>query len=193
MPTNSQFPAFFRLFSVSAFSPHISSMCTTEWDSGGGGGAGSFASWGGGPVDAADMIEAYVDALLPFYNADTEFTQAIVYTMASETDPPRPRAFLTFTGKVGTNVGSVNPASQGMYTFRTVDFGLLKIVMLDAPVTVAFAPINSVVPASPLEALTNLLTDDANAFSGRDNAQPLGFVHATFKLNDELRKSYRLS
>lgn len=190
---HSLFPAFFRLFYVSQYAPHIMTMPTKVWDSGGGGGAGSFTSWGGPPVDASVMIEAYVDTLLPFFTADVEFTQAIVYTMDDEVAPPRPRAFIAFTGKIGTSILPVNPAAQSMYTFRTVDFGLLKVVLLDAPVTSGFLPINVVTPGSELAALSNLLANDSYAFSGRDNAQPSGFVHATFKLNDELRKSYRLS
>lgn len=193
MAIHSLFPAFFRLFYTSVYAPHIMTIPTKAWDSGGGGGAGSFTSWAGPPIDAATMIEGFVDLLLPFHVASTNFGQAIVYTMDDEDAPPRPRAFIAFTGKVGTSVLPVNAAAQSMYTFRTTTFGLLKIIFLDAPVTSGFLPISIVTPGSELADLNDYLMLDANAFAGRDNGQPNGFVHATFKLNDELRKSYRLS
>lgn len=187
---NSLFPAFFRLTYKTAQSTHIATIPTREWTPGGGGGAGSFSTWAGPQIDADVMIGGYVDLLLPFCVASTSFINSTVYTMDSPTDPPRPRAFLVFTGKVGTSVNPAQPASMGQYVFRTVTFGLLKIVFLDQPVTVNFLPISVVTTGEPLEDLSDYLVADANAFAGRDGGQPLGFVHATFKLNDELRKQY---
>lgn len=187
---NSLFPAFFRLFYESAQAAHIATIPTLEWTPGGAGAAGSFASWGGTPRDAADMIADYVDLLRPFCVASTEYTGAIIYTMDTPTAPARPRASSSFTGKTGTSLLVAQPASMGQYVFRTDTFGLLKIVFLDQPVTTNFLPIKTVAGGSELAALRDFLIDDNNSIAGRDGGQPMGFIHATFKLNDELRKQY---
>ncbi len=187
---NSLFPAFFRLFYQTAQAAHVATVPTREWSPGGGGGGGSFDSWAAGPVDAATMIEGYVDLLLPFCVNTTTYKECIIYTMDSPTAPPRPRGFITFTGKTGSSGGAAIPASMGQYVLRTDTFGLFKVVFLDQPVSSNFLPINTVTPASELDDLIQYLADDGNAFAGRDGGQVLGFVHATFKLNDELRKQY---
>jgi hypothetical protein len=188
---NSLFPAFFRLFSTSEFAPHVSTHPTREWDNSGGD-AGSFLAWDNSDVDAIDMITDFVDALLPFYTAETSFNQAIIYNMADENAPPLPRGFVSFTGKVGSSVVAAIPASQSMYTFRSSNFGLLKVVMLDAPVTTDFQPFTDIASSAALEDLFDIMKLDTNAFAARDNGQPAQFIRATFKLNDELRHQYRL-
>lgn len=188
MATNSLFPSFFRLFSQSEFAPHVGTYPTRLYDVG----DESFDSHLGAPVDAATMIGDFVDGLLPFYTGDTEFNQAIIYNMDAPDAPPRPVGFVSFTGKVGTNGGAAIPASQSMYTFRTTEFTLLKIVMLDAPVTTDFKPFTDLADSAALGDLFDIISDTGNAFTSRGGGRPNQFVRATFKLNDELRHSYRL-
>lgn len=192
MAINSLFPAFFRLFSVSEFGAHISTHPCRTW-SPSGGSIGSFKAWDDSDREAGDMMTDFVDLLLPFFTAETEYTQAIIYTMDDEDAEPLPRGFASFSGKTGTSVAAAVPASQSQYTFRTDNFGLAKLLFFDAPVTTDFLPITSLAASADLLALFNYLKADTNAFCGRDNGQFAQFVRGTFKLNDELRKQYRLA
>ena len=176
---------------TSEFAPHISTHPCRAW-SPAGGDQGSFSAWDSSDVDAIDMINGFVDVLQPFYTGDTSFDQAIIYTMADELADPQPRGFIAFTGQVGTSADPVNPAAMSTYTFRTDNFGLLKIIMLDAPVTAEFQPFTDIASSADLGALFDYIKADTKAFAGRDNGQPAQFVKATFKLSDELRHAYRL-
>lgn len=191
MAIHSLFPAFFRLFSQSEFGPHISTIPTLSWNTSAAP-AGRFIAWDGSDRDAADMITDFVDLILPFFTPDTEYQSATIYTMADIDALPQPRAFVNFTGKVGSSADPAVPASMSTYSFRTTNFGLMKLVFLDAPVTTNFLPFTSLASSVPLTNLFNFMSDEANAISARDNGRPAQFIRATFKINDELRKSYRL-
>jgi hypothetical protein len=183
---NSLFPAFFQLRVVSEFGTHFHNIPTREYDVN----ANEFLNWNDVPVSATDMIEDYVDLLLPFHVASTEVVVAIIYTLENETAPPEPRTFITLTGKVGTNTASVVPASEGIYTFRSTNFGLHKIVFLDAPVTSDFLPFDFLSSSAALANLFNLISDEDNAFAARDGGRPAQFVRASFGLNKALQKKY---
>lgn len=191
MAANSLYPAFFRLFSQSAFAPHVSTHPTLAYTPVSGE-DGTFENWESDNIDAGEMIEDFVDLLLPFYDATTEFLTAIIFTQGSAEAEPQPRRTISFTGKTGTSIAAVVPASMSQYTFRTDNFGLAKIVMLDAPVTTNFLPITSLSASVALGDLFDFLTDTTKAMAGRDNGRIDAFIRGTFKINDELRHQYRL-
>lgn len=192
MAENSLYPAFFRLFSKSEFGYHVSTHPMNEYTPVAGA-FGTFKNWIDGNVAANTEISGFVDLLLPFFTGDTEYLYAIVYDMEDENATPRPRVTVPFTGKTGTSVTAAVPASQSTYTFRTTNFGLAKLVLLDAPVTTDFQPITSLASAPDMQDVLDYISDDEHCFRGRDQGRITTFVRATFKLNDELRKQYRLS
>lgn len=186
MTPHSLFPAYFQLRVLSAFGTHFHSIPTREYNVA----TGEFLNWNDVGIDATDMIEDFVDLILPFHVSTTTVLGATIFTLADEDDPPQPRAFVSFTGKDGTSVAAATPASEGVYTFRTTNFGLLKYVFLDAPVTDDFLPFEDISDSAALVNLFGLVSDATNAFAGRDNGRPNQFIRANFGLNKALQKKY---
>ncbi len=186
---NSLAPAFFRLFETTAQSIHVRTVPTLAWNPGGS--FGTFLTWNAGTIDGDDAINDYIAKLLPFMISTTSINSAIIYTQADAESPARPRAAFDIVGATGTSSDPAQPASQGLYIFRTDAFGLSKVTFLDQPVTTNFLPITSMPGSGALPDLFVLLKDGDHPYAGRDNGRINTFVKATFKLNDKLRDEYR--
>jgi hypothetical protein len=152
----------------------------------------TFDTWSGSPVNESDMITFYVEALLPFFGANTTFDNYIVYNVPTVDDDPQPVSSGAFTGETGT-AGSPGwtKAVQGTFSIRTTNFGVFKITMLDSASGDNFDP-SSALGGAALD-LFNLVSDTLNGFSGRDNGRPNVFIKFTQTLNEKLRRSYRMT
>ncbi len=184
---NSVGPSFFKCNYHSNAGPHSMEVPTLQWNIG-----NTFDTWNSGTVDDEDMITDYITALLPFFGADTEFDNALIYTVPAPDADPQPVQSYGFTGLVGSAASpGWTVAVQGTFTVRTHTFGLFKTVMLD------MASGNSFAPSTALggDALTffNVISDKDRGFSGRDNGRPNVFIKFTKTLNEKLRRAYHLT
>lgn len=182
-------PCWTRINYHGASAPHTMTLPTKVWSPGVG--VGTFATWGGTPKAADDMIEELVTEMLPFFNSDTVFDNWTVFTQLTPDDPIVPNVSGSFTGMVGTNVGGSWAAAVEMIIIaRTDGFGLAKLTLLDACSENDFNPI--LTPTGDLATLFDEWKSDTNGWSGRDNTPPLNFLKATVNLNQQLRKEYRM-
>jgi hypothetical protein len=186
-------PAYFVINSHNVLAPHKMTIPVRAWaDSVVAGGSGTFTNWEDAGIDADAMIQAFAALLQPIFPTDTTFDSYTIYTKADESSPSFPVAFKEIALD-GTNVAGYVPATQSTWTFRTVNLNHWKLVFLDLPVPDGFAKTlpADLTPAG--EAIVAFVTDTANAFAGRDNSKPLGFISATATLNEKLRREYRLT
>jgi len=171
-----------------ALAPHSMQHSCKNWANGAG--AGTIEVWSGGTIPAVDMIEDLVDLMLPMFNSDTVFDNFVIYRQLLSTDDPQPVASGSFTGKIGTDTSATwASAVEMIIMMRTVAFGLVKLVLLDAVSNNSFTPI--LVPPTAMMNLITEFTNDAKGWCGRDGAQPGNFLKTTVNINQKLRKMYR--
>lgn len=195
MAVHTLYPCSCALRYHSAYAPHVMTIPLTAWSPvSSGHDSGTNLAWDSSQVDTKDMITGLVDLLIPFFDTNTHFDGYTIFTYATITGPALPQSEATFMGKVGTSSATI-PASMASYIFRTAGFGSARIILLDTVVTSTFQP--KTVLLSPADddeiALINYWMDDGNAFAGRDGTQVTFWRKITYKLNDALRKEYRLS
>lgn len=139
------------------------------------------------------LIAAWVAALKVFYPATTTFIDWQAFTYATPTAPPSPLA----TGAIGVVGTSSIPASQeakatqSTHTWRTDEFGIFKIVLLDR-VIASYDKITAVGNAEV--ASLHAIVAGANTWMrGRDGGKPQVFLQVAYTLNEKLRRAYRMN
>lgn len=192
MAPNSLSPASVVIDVHSAYSAHKMTIPTREWNPVPVGGAlGSYIAWDASVIDGETMVNALVNALIPFVPASYHFDKATTYLQATPTSPNIPQKSVALT-QVGTLVTSnFSAAVSASFIFKTLANGIAKLVLLDAPYGSGWlAPI---LP-SGFSADALLLEDEfcasGNAWSGRDDTQPAFMSKITFDVNDKLQKMY---
>lgn len=171
--------------------PHKAIIPVRSWtEPGAGGDYGFFLNWEDASIDADDMIQTYVELLQPIFTDETTFDSYIIYRQLTAEDIPEPVAS-NVIGVDGTVVGTVIPATQSTWTFRTVDLHHMKLVFLDVPVAADFSKVYPADLNAAGQALVAYVTDTANAFAGRDGSRPKDFISAAATLNEKLRRAYR--
>lgn len=191
---NSPAPTGILINSHSLYAPHKAYMKALEWSpTPNVNGAGSIATWNAGTIDADDMVQAFVNVLIPFFPTSYAWDNYVIFTYPTPEADPEPMASGSLT-QVGTS-GSPgwSKAVQQTLTFRTNLFGLARIVMLDADSSDEFDRHTAVPVGGSLEALINVFTDDDNGWSGNDNGRPDVYLGATKTLNEKLRREYRMT
>jgi len=192
---NSSAPTRIQLNYHSAFGLHKANLNAREWhDDASAGGMGSVDDWASSIAPVAAMVDALVGALLDIMPTTVVFDNYIVYTFATPTSDPVPRAqkaFVAIDGDVADPGWTA--AVQTTITWRTEEFGLAKIVMLDSASADDFSKITNLADSAALDAIDGEFTAVSNGWSGRDDARPQTFVSQTKTLNEKLRRAYRLT
>lgn len=156
--------------------------------------SGTATDWNDTQADVDDFVNDFVDKLLPFFYTDTDFTAYTVHTYSSVNAPARPQVAQTLTGKTGTGA-SYNPGTQATFNFKTIGFFPFKVVMLDVAAGSQYLPV-SAFPSPAYDttiALRDFVLADASIFQGRDGTQVASLVKVTYTINEQLRKSYKLT
>jgi hypothetical protein len=194
MTEYSKYPGYIDFEYSSAYSVHHMQLKTKEWNPAGGtGGLGSYEAWDASTIGAEAMIDAMVDVLKPFFLGTTSFDAATIYTLSAVGSPAIPRA-----GKVlsvaGTSTESTQAkAVQETWTFRDVDWGICRIVMLDAPTGAGFEPITDITGVTEAEDLVAEFTAVTNAWASPADGRPATFRRIVYTLNDGLRRQYDMT
>lgn len=192
MTIHSLYPAYVLMRYHSKYAPHTMVVPTRAWNAlAGTNGKGGFEAWDASDVDAVDMIEELATALSYLQWSDgSAFDDWTIFTLASETDPPLPRA----TGTLGLAGQDDTPgytkAVQFTYTFYDTGFNTAKIVLLDAASNGDFAKRNLATLSSDELAVATHFMADTNAWASRAGFQPNSVRSLAKTLNEELRKSY---
>lgn len=194
MTPHSLFPAHVKILYHSEYGQHVMTLPTLEWlSSPDTGGSGSFRDWLGGDTDAHTMIEDLVTLFLPFFKPATVFDMYTVYTMADEDAIPMPVASQALALD-GTSVQTAwHKAVQTTFTFRTDNFGIAKLVFLDAPSGGLFDRILGFDGSAEALAILAELSDDTKGWSGRDNGKPNALTQIAYTLNEKLRRQYSMN
>jgi len=190
MPS-SLFPGFIKLEYHSAYAPHVALWPTRGLDIIEGDPITStIADWGAGQVLWTDMVDDLVAALADLVPATVIFDRATLFNVTGIDDDPQPIA--TYVVDVpGTEAApGYTQAVQLTMVFRTTDFNISKVVLLDMASFDAFDKVISLAGQPALTAIADVWTSVTNGFAGRDNARPATFVAATKTLNEKLRRSY---
>jgi hypothetical protein len=194
MTPNSLFPAFVKIDYHSVWGVHSMVIPTREWSPGAPeDDNGVFTDWLDASRSAVDMITDLVTAFAPFFLATTSFDIFTIYTLASAGAKPLPVS----TGELGIDGTSVSTswdkAVQKTLSFRSEDFGILKLVFLDCPSGNNFDRVNSFDADAASLAILDLLKDNDNGWSARDNSRPNAIIQQATTLNEALRKTYRMN
>jgi hypothetical protein len=144
------------------------------------------------PQDLLVAINAYVDVLKAFWSDGTTFVNFQLFSKPTPADIPVPIQGFALTTAVGTAGASfAEEATQQTINYRTTDFNLMKIVLLDYAENVSFSKILVIPGSGALFDLDDYLHSDGCVINGRDGNPAGTFISATKKLNDKLRKAYR--
>lgn len=188
---NRLFPSYFVVNYRSLYGYHRQTVPCTRWTSGGGD-FGQFLAWDASHVDAETMIDAFVAAEAEFFPATVNFDSWLIFDLATDTTPP-----LLVRAKnidvAGTLVGATwDKATQAVWSLKTDLGGDVFYDMLDVGVS-SFEKLTSATVTPDQTAFIDLVTDEANAFAGRDNGRPNFFLQIAYGLNSKLRREYRMN
>ena len=192
MSHNSLYPASLRIDYQSAYGLHSMTMPTAKiiLD----GGQYKFLKEDLTIIGVVDtLVTAYVNVLKTFFPAGVTFIGWQAFTYATPTSSAVP--FISGTlGIVGTSAAGANvevKATQATYTWRTSEFGIFKVVMLDRVIGGYEKIVN---PADSQVSTLHAIVAGANTWlRGRDGGLPQTFLQVAFTLNEKLRKSYRMN
>lgn len=191
---NSLAPAFVKVDYASAYGSHVMTIPSVPIDlSFSGGGSVGFDLRGGAlSVNADTAIKDYIAIVKKFFPSSTTFTGYTIYAQSTPEAAPTPVQAGSI-GVVGTNAGAFwSKAVQLTWTFRADDFGLFKIVLLDA---LSFGNNYDRVTAlggTTLE-LSDYVTADTTWLASRSGGRPDVFMQISSTLNEALRKRYNMT
>lgn len=193
MTSASPGPYFVRVFSHSAFGPHVQEIPIKNWSNVVSTNPhGQIDKWSGGSTDAQTMIEDLVALEADFFPSTYTFDNWAIYSQPTPADPAHPVTGEAFSGLVGTSAASGwSKAVEGIFTWRATDFSLVKLVMLDMESGNDFDRVPTLA-TTPLTLLDAEFTNPDKGWSSRQGAKPQTFIGVTKDLNDKLRKAYRM-
>lgn len=152
---------------------------------------GIFINWNDEERVAPNMVENFIDVLLPLFTDDVSFNAYTINHVVTPGEPAIPVYAKNLTGKVGTSVDTSQwEMWQRTYTFRTTGSFLAKVVLLDTPCAGRVERINSIPAGYPDLAILAEFTDVDNAWSGRANERPVFFKTLTTQTNQALEHKY---
>jgi hypothetical protein len=192
---NSKGPYFLQYNYHSGFGPHTMQIPIRHWQAAGGASvAGDVEDWDLSIQDADGMINSLCDLFLPSFPVTVHFDNYIIFKQVGTDEIYTPVAGAALASKVGTNTLNVwHEAVQITNTWRSTNFGIFKIVFLDAESGGSFGKTSSLPGSGSVFNLNTELTSVANAFMARDNGRPSSYISTTVTLNEKLRKSYRVT
>jgi|ERR1041384_612969 hypothetical protein len=194
MAPNSPGPFFVQINYQSEFAPHSMEIPTlnaseavldpTSWN---------FLFPGGDTVDVSDAVADFVDLIKTQFPASVSFTNFVLF---SKPDPDLP-ATPVFSGElaaVGTNgTPGWYKAAQLTMTFRTNEFGIWKLVLLDVGTSNNWDKVTVLTSGEAFDTIRDFVTSNDSWIIGRDGGRPQTFLQIAKTLNEKLRRSYRMN
>lgn len=195
MAQNSLFPAFVRIDYTSAYGPHSMTIPAVPVEpTTVGGSIYQFILRGAAlPAQVDSAVEDFVDVIKGYFPATVTFIAYTLFTMADPEATPTPveSGQLNIAGTAGGTTWS--KAVQNTITWRTDEFGIFKLVLLDSISNNNFDKITAPAEGGTLEAISDYVTADVTWIAGRDGGRPNVFLQQATTLNEKLRRSYRMN
>lgn len=193
MTLHSRSPAFVILDYHSPYAPHKQQFCIRDWfPVSSGHDMGTSTNADGSVGDLKTAIDDLLGVMSVFALPDTIWDLATVYTQAAPTGPAFPQANYVPT-QVGVSSGTApRKATEITYVMRTTTFNIVKMVLLDVPVSTNF---EQKLPGAFSSADNAFLTEFGatnRPWVGQDGEKPNTAVRITYNLNQKLRKEYRM-
>ena len=195
MSHNSLYPAFVRIDYTSEHGPHSMTIPSVEV---------APTTLGGDiyqfvlpspllPAQVDSAVEDFVNVIKPFFIPSTVFNAYTLFMMDDPDSDPSPveSNALNIVGTAGTS--SWEKAVQWTITWRTTEFGLFKLVLLDAISNNDFDKITDADADVGLDPVNDYVTASVSWLRGRDGGRPNTFLQAAKTLNEKLRRSYRMN
>lgn len=181
-------PAGVQLFYHSAFGVHTQTLPTLPYLDA----SDEFETWGGGAIDAEDMITALITTFLPLFPDTVVYDSYRIFTQGDEESLPFLRKIANLTGLDGTSVtGGWSKAVQGTLSALGEDGSKARITLLDSDSNNDFSLITSLTGAV-LPAIMDEWGATTNGWSTRGDSKPNTFLEYSKTLNEALRREYRM-
>jgi hypothetical protein len=187
-------PSYIRLDYHSAYGPHSATIQTRQWlPTSITGAMGSYVAWNSVPIDAEDMIDAFVAVAKKMLPPTSQYDLATIWNWDSGAERFFPVATKSL-GVAGTSgTGSPNKSISFTINLRSTGGQNMKLVFLDYVHTgLEFNKIGAGAFSADQLAVANEVGDINNAWAARDNTRPDAIISGTFDINDALRKQYRM-
>lgn len=143
-----------------------------------------------GPRNLQFAIDALVEILQPFYNADCSFTTAALYKVA---DMSFVRTWISeYTiGEDGTDVGDYVKASEQIMTFRSGEGGIMKFT-LEETIYGQYGRVSGGAVTGDAADLRDYINADSTWVLARDTSYPIATLNWNLGQNETVfRKRYR--
>jgi len=194
MTEHSRSPAFIVADYHTLYAPHKQQFCLRDWfPASSGHPMGTATAADGSIVDVKDCCDDLLGVMSVFALPDSVWDLVTVFTQALAVGPAFPQASYVPT-QVGTSAGGApRKATEITYIMRTTDFNIVKMVLLDTPVSANF---EEKLPGAFSSADNAFLTEFGavnRPWVGQDGAKPNTAVRITYNLNQKLRKAYRMT
>lgn len=191
---NSLYPSFVQIHYHSQWGPHIQTIPTKQWQSGGLFGAyGGYTSWSSTLADADVMIGALVDKFAAVSQSGVHWDYAVVYNYPGPLpSDPQPVRVIPLTQVGALTADPLALAIQNVYTLYDLGFNTVKLVLLDADASMGLTKQTYGDLDAAHQAIITEFADSAVAWSSRAGLQPGGLRSAISKPNDKLRREYRI-
>lgn len=194
MTAHSRSPAFIIVDSHSAYGLHKSQFCLTDFfPPSTGHDLGTATAHDGSNVDLITAVDDLLGVISTVYLPTTVFDLATVYTQALPVGPAYPQASYVPTQVGVSSAGGPHKATETIFVMRTTAFNIVKLVMLDTPVSALFDPL----PVGSWGAPQTDILDEFGALNrpwcGLDGNRPDQGIKITYNLNQKLRKEYRMT
>jgi len=192
---NSLSPAFVRIDYSSAYGVHSMTLPSVPIEPTTiGGSIYQFVLRGAAlPAQVEGAVNDFVDVVKLFFPSTVNFKSYTLYSQPEPEDTPQPvEANILNIAGAGTGT-SWSKAVQNTITYRTDEFGIFKLVLLDCFSYNIFDKTDVLVPDDGLDLLTDYVTADVTWLAGRDGGRPNVFLQSAVTLNEKLRRSYRMN
>jgi hypothetical protein len=189
MATDGLMDSYAKIWYHSAQGVHSHTIPTRPLNTTGLGDPGDYENWNGGTSPADAMVEGLMDKLAEVVPSTTVYDKYTLYKWNPTTEIFNP-VYEAAYPVTGSAVGLTGQAAavQVTVSFRTLGFGILKLVLLDRPNNNTWGN-QYTMPADYTEVVAEITNPDL-AWSGRDNFRPFNFTNVTISLNKRLRRKY---
>lgn len=192
---NSLYPAFVRIDYTSQWGPHSMTIPSVPVEPTTiGGSVYQFILRGAAlPANVEGAVTDFVNLLKPKFEATTRFNAYTLFTMSAPDATPTPveSNILGIPGVAGG--ASWDKAVQATLTWRTDEFGIFKMVLLDCISNNSFDKLTDLSADPSVEDLSDYVTAGVTWVAGRDGGRPNTFLQMAVTLNEKLRRSYRMN
>lgn len=177
------------------YQAHVMTHSIDEWiDAASTNDAGRLRVRDGSDVDAVDGLLEFFGVLTPFFGTDVSFNSVTVYHQPDPAAFPTPVMAHQFIGVGGEDATpGWHVASEGTISWRTTEFNLVKLTLLDIATNDEWSKITILPGSGKLFDLHTWMLGDTCFVKGRDGAYANVFLSQTMTLNEKLRKAAGLT